>query len=209
MKLVFLYIFFPPSSLPAWFLRKSTACWSFFGPWTICEVKMKGSLGRRVRLSMSAADLSLQILRSCCLIKWTSDSERACFCSLVRVAADSVVPLKLQMMYSYVITVVCMFETVVELFARWNLFVVFHLLCFHAFLLLLLCTSFISPSKHLLNRMRVDNVRRPCVSVCIRVCPCITSFYVGGCGAAAGFGSRTMVCLNGLSIVPQTSCLPC
>lgn len=79
---------------------------------------MKGSLGRRVRLSMSAADLSLQILRSYCLIKWTIDSERACFCTLVRVAADSVVPLKLQMMYSYVITVVCMFETVVELFAR-------------------------------------------------------------------------------------------
>lgn len=93
---------------------------------------------------------------------------------------------------------------------------------FPAFVCSLLCTRFLSFSssflcdtssktriKHLLNRMRVDNVRRPCVSVCVCVCPCITSFYVGGCGAAAGFGSRTMVCLNGLSIVPQTSCLPC
>lgn len=78
---------------------------------------MKVSLGRRVLLSMITADLSLQILRSCRLIKWTIDSGRACFCTLVRVAADTVVPLKLQMMYSYLITVVCMFETVFELFA--------------------------------------------------------------------------------------------
>lgn len=36
----------------------------------------------------------------------------------VCVAADSVVPLKLQMVYSCLITVVCMFETAVDLFAR-------------------------------------------------------------------------------------------
>lgn len=83
------------------------------------------------------------------------------------------------------------------------------LLC-TGFLFFLLCdTSSKTRTKHLLNRMRVDNVRRPCVSVCFRVCPCITSFYVGGCGTTAGFGSRTMFYLNGLSIVPQTSCLPC
>lgn len=68
-------------------------------------------------------------------------------------------------------------------------------------------TSSKTSTKHLFNRMRVDNFRRPCVSVCIRVCLCITSFYVGGCGAAAGFGSKTKVCWSGLSIVPQTSCL--
>lgn len=74
----------------------------------------------RALLSMSTADLSLQILRSCRLIKWTIHCERACCCSLVCVcvcvAADSVVPLKLQMIYSYLITVVCMFEIVAEQF---------------------------------------------------------------------------------------------
>lgn len=156
----------------------------------------------------------------------------------------------LQMMYSYLITVVCL-----KLWLRYFLnepFMISSICCSfllffiffqpsnslqHLFTLLfsLFCTlplqtmsqdlisciclliSSLSPLcttscktklTHFFNGMHVDGVRRPRVSVCILVCPCISSFNVGGCEVAAGSGSRTMVCLNGISIVPQSSCPP-